>query len=132
MEISQNVEIVQARVRVASRLDEQLGQAGTPDMFVDHAIAEADESRSEPRQVDQFWRDHLAEGERLVNEAAFADILELTSWLPKELQASLVRLIKAGEVVNLDALGKRRPVKPLHFHGKGERLRLTRTIDALE
>lgn len=125
MEISQAVDIVQARVRLATRLEDQAEKAGTPDMFVEHAIAEVDDSRSSPSEVDDFWRDYLAKGEKKVDLAAFADILESTNWLPQELQSSLSRLIKAAEVSNLDAAGKRRPVKPLHYEGKGETLRMT-------
>ncbi len=125
MNISQAVDIIQARVRLASRLEEHANKHGTPDMFVDHAITEVDEARSAPEDVDRFWRDYLAGGERQINQAAFADILEATNWLPKELQDSLLRLSKSGEVVNLDAVGKRRTARLLHFDGAGERLKLT-------
>ena len=54
-----------------------------------------------------------------------ADILETTNWLPKELQDSLLRLVKSSDIVNLDATGKTRPKQPLHYDGAGERLRLT-------
>jgi len=125
MNISQAVIIIQARVRLASRLEKQSNRDGTTDMFVEHAIAEVDEARSAPKDVDRFWRDYLAGGEKRINQAAFADILESTNWLPKELQDSLLRLSNSGEVVNLDAVGKRRTARPLHFDGEGERLKLT-------
>jgi three-Cys-motif partner protein len=124
MNISQAVDIVQARVRLASQLAEQAVKSGTIDMFVEHAVAEADGSRSSPEEVDRFWIDYLREGERKVNQAVFADILETTNWLPRELQASLARLIERGAVVNLDAVGKKRRARPLHFEGSGESLRL--------
>lgn len=124
MNISQAVDIVQARVRLASQLAEQSSKAGTMDMFVDHAVAEVDGSRSTPEEVDRFWLDYLSEGERKVDQVAFADILESTNWLPRELQASLARLIQCGSVVNLDATDKRRTTRPLHFEGSGETLGL--------
>jgi hypothetical protein len=124
MNISQEVDIVQARVRLASQLAEQSSKAGTMDMFVDHAVAEVDGSRSRPEEVDRFWLDYLSKGERKVDQAAFADILESTNWLPRELQASLARLIERGAVVNLDAIGKRRTARPLHFEASGETLSL--------
>jgi three-Cys-motif partner protein len=124
MNISQAVDIVQARVRLASQLAEQDAKSGTMDMFVEHAVAEADGSRSLPEQVDSFWIDYLSKGERKVDQAAFADILEATNWLPRELQASLARLIERGAVVNLDAVGKKRSARPLHFEGSGETLRM--------
>jgi three-Cys-motif partner protein len=124
MNISQAVDIVQARVRLASQLAEQSSKAGTIDMFVEHAVAEVDGSRSMPEEVDRFWLDYLSKGERKVDQVAFADILESTNWLPRELQASLARLIERGTVVNLDAIGKRRTARPLHFEGSGETLSL--------
>ena len=45
------------------------------------------------------WRRYLAAGERRVGTAEFVDILEATNWLPGELQGSLVRLVKAGVVL---------------------------------
>lgn len=124
MNISQTVDVVQVRVRLASQLAEQAAKSGTMDMFVEHAVAEADGSRSSPEAVDSFWIDYLRKGERKVDQAAFADILETTNWLPRELQASLARLIVRGAVINLDAVGKKRTVRPLHFEGSGESLRL--------
>ncbi len=124
MNISQAVDIVQARVRLASLLAEQSAKSGTMDMFVEHAVAEADGSRSSPEEVDSFWLDYLSRGERKVDQAAFADILEATNWLPRELQASLARLIDRGAVVNLDAVGKKRTARPLHFEGAGETLHM--------
>lgn len=125
MKISQAVDIVQARVRLANQLKGQAAKSGTMDMFVEHAIAEVDGARSTPEDVDRFWRDYLAGGERRINQASFADILEVTNWLPKELQDSVQRLLKSGEIVNLDSVSKHRTARPLHYEGVGERLRLT-------
>jgi hypothetical protein len=81
--------------------------------------------RASADEVDWFWLDYIGDAIRLVDSKAFAAILEDTDWFPGELQASLVRLIEAGEVKNLDAAGHR-PKKPLHFDaGSGERLRRT-------
>ena len=125
MHASERVDIVQARVRAAKQFDEQAKKAGTPDMFADAAETMPGEGRSTPEEVDGFWRRHLGDGARRIDTAAFADILESTNWLPGELQASLIRLIQAGELKNLDDGGKKRPVKPLHFDKGGERLGLT-------
>jgi three-Cys-motif partner protein len=127
MNISQAVDIVQARTRLATQLADQSANAGTIDMFVDHAVAEVDSSRSTPDEVDSFWLDYLTGGTRKVNQAAFADILESTNWLPRELQASLSRLIKRGAVVNFDAIGKKRSARPLHFKDSGETIGLAPT-----
>lgn len=125
MNASEKVDIVQARVRAVRRLDEHARRSGVPDLFEDEAATVPSEGRSSPDEVDAFWRRYLVQGERRVDTAAFADILESTNWLPKELQSSLTRLIAAGVVVNLDAMGSRRPAKPLHFEKAGERLQLS-------
>lgn len=124
MEISEKVDIVQARVRAATKLEEKERSSGTGDMFAEDASNEPGEGRSSPHDVDVYWRDYLGGGERRIDTAAFADILEATDWFPGELQASLVRLIKAGVVVNLyDGTSKRRS-RPLHVDKLGERLKL--------
>ena len=86
--------------------------------------AEPTDGRCSPQDVEAFRRSYLAFGERRVSTADFADILESTNWLPGELQSSLVRLVKAGAVRNLDADVSRRRTKPLHFD-KAERFQLT-------
>lgn len=128
MHISEKVDIVQARVRALKHLDERAKKSGVMDLFEEEAAAIPGEERSSPEEVDAFWLELLAHGERRVDTAAFADILESTNWLPKDLQASLTRLIKSGDVVNLDAIGSRRPIKPLHFEKAGERLQLNVAI----
>ena len=124
MEISEKVDIVQTRVRAATKLEEKKRSSGTGDLFAEDAGSESGEGRSSPRDVDAFWRNYLSGGERRIDKAAFADILESTDWFPGELQASLVRLVMSGEVINLDADASRRRSKPLHFETKGERLKL--------
>ena len=125
MNASEKADIVQARVRAAKQFDDQAKRSGTADMFADAAETVSGEGRSTPEEVDGYWRKYLVDGARRIDTAAFADILESTNWLPGELQASLVRLIKSGELENLDDGGKKRPAKPLHFEKSGERLSLT-------
>jgi three-Cys-motif partner protein len=125
MNASEKADIVQARVRAAKQLDAQAKKSGTDDMFADAAETVPGEGRSTPEEVDDYWRMYLVDGARRIDTAAFADILEETNWLPGELQGSLVRLIKAGQLENMDDGGKRRPARPLHFEKSGERLRLT-------
>lgn len=131
MAISEAVDVIQARVHVAAEVERRSAAKQSQDMFADHAVAEADDPRSTPAEVDAFWRRYLSNGTRRVNLPAFADILEETNWLPIELQASLLRLIQRREVTNIDAIGKRRPSKPLHFEGSGERLHLQGTAGGL-
>lgn len=76
--------------------------------------------------IDDFWLKYIGT-ERVVDEAAFAQILEDNNWFPGELQASLKRLISQNKIQNLNA-AKPRPQKPLHYYERGgERLRLITT-----
>lgn len=125
MNTSEKVDIVQARVRAVKRFDEQAKKSRMEDMFADQAEEVSGEGRSTPDEVDDYWRKYLIDGAKLIDTAAFADILESTNWFPGELQASLVRLIEASQLENLDGGSKKRPAKPLHFDKSGERLRLT-------
>lgn len=125
MQISQDVELIQKRVRVAKKVEIRQQQSGMNDMFAEtyDDLVDDDEQASQA-VVDQFWLGYLSANPRVVDEDAFADILEQQGWTPNDLQASLVRLIKAGKVSNLSATGHR-PKHPLHFEEK-EQLVLTR------
>jgi three-Cys-motif partner protein len=124
MDISERVDLVQRQVRAAKQIDVRQQKTGVTDMFGADPQPESADSRCSPDDVDAFWRSYLSTGERRIGTADFADILETTNWLPGELQSSLVRLVKAGAVRNLDADASRRRSKPLHFD-KAERLQLT-------
>ena len=124
MDISEKVDIVQTRVRQAKQLDVREQKTRVADMFATEPAQDVGDGRSDPEEVDAFWRQYLAGGERRIATSDFADILESTNWLPGELQASLVRLVKSGVVKNLDADASRRRSKPLHYDGAGERLQL--------
>ena len=123
MDISERVDLVQRQVRAAKQIDVRQQRTGVTDMFGTDPQPEQMDGRCSPDDVDAFWRRYLAAGERRVGTADFADILEATNWLPGELQGSLVRLVKAGAVRNLDADASKRRSKPLHFD-KAERLQL--------
>jgi hypothetical protein len=118
------VELVQRRVRAAKQIEARQQKTGVVDLFDTEPQLDPSDGRCSPDEVDDFWRRYLAAGERRVGTAEFADILEATNWLPGELQGSLVRLVKAGVVLNLDADTSRRRSKPLHVD-KAERLKLS-------
>lgn len=130
MDISEKVDLVQARVRASKQLDARERKSGIADMFAADPIEDVSDGRSSPDEVDTYWRQYLAIGERRIGTREFADILEGTNWLPGELQASLVRLVEAGVVRNLDADASRRRARPLHFEKSGERLQLVRTLSS--
>jgi three-Cys-motif partner protein len=115
MDISEKVDLVQAQVRTVTQFDARAKSSGVVDMFTEQSVEEASDARSSPDEVDQYWLHYLANGARQIGVPEFADILESTNWLPGELQASLMRLVKAGKVQNLDANASRRRTRPLHF-----------------
>jgi three-Cys-motif partner protein len=123
MHISEQVDIVQRRVRSAKQSDIHQERSGMEDMFRDNVPSRFDDGHCNPEEVDQFWLKRLSTGEQEIGSAEFADILENTNWLPGELQSSLVRLMKTGKVENVTADASRRRKRPLHFE-KRERLRL--------
>jgi hypothetical protein len=124
MGISERVDLVQARVRAVKKLDAREKKSGVADMFAVSTVEEASDGRSSPDEVDVFWRRYLASGDRRITTTEFADILEATNWLPRDLRALLLRLVKAGVVRNLDADASKRRSRPLHFENAGERLQL--------
>ncbi|MBW8833330.1 MAG: hypothetical protein JF606_28935 [Burkholderiales bacterium] len=123
MDISQRIDLIQRQVRAAKQIDAREQRTGVTDMFGADTQPEPTDGRCSPDEVDAFWRRYLSTGERRIATSDFADILETTNWLPGELQSSLVRLVKAGAVRNLDADASKRRSKPLHFD-KAERLQL--------
>ena len=120
MTISENVDLVQKQVRAEVKDVERERRTGMADLFPTPIDPTAGHASAD--DVDRFWLDYIGATVRRLDRNAFADILEDKDWFPGALQASLVRLIAAGEVKNLDAAG-RRPKKPLHFDAdNGERL----------
>ena len=122
MEISEPIDLVQKQVRASTKDETREKKSGVRDMFGAESLVDAEEGHAERDVVDQFWREYLANGPRAVGVGEFADILEQTNWFPGDLQSSLVRLIDAGVLRNLDA-PKKRPKKPLHWE-KNDRLQL--------
>jgi three-Cys-motif partner protein len=128
MDMSEKADLVQRRVRAAKQIDVRQQKTGVMDMFGIEPQSEPVDGRCSPDVVDSFWKRNLAAGERRIGIAEFADILEATNWLPGDLQSSLVRLVKAGTVRNLDADAPKRRTKPLHFE-KAERLQLAQVLE---
>lgn len=95
------------------------------DLFDSEGFLDSDAGHAGTVDVDHFWRIYLKEGPRTIDTRAFADILEETDWFESDLQASLLRLIEAGQVMNLSVDAKRRKKRPLHYEWQGEELRWT-------
>lgn len=128
MDISEDVDLIQKQVRAVKKDSKKQSETGTVDMFGPDSLVDPMAGHVSPEDVDAFWLNYLRRGPRMVDRAEFADILEEKDWFPGDLQTSLVRLIKAGKVINLTAgaAASRRPKLPLHFGIKGgEQLGLT-------
>jgi three-Cys-motif partner protein len=123
METSEHVDLIQKRVRAQKQVSARERRSGMADLFGPESHVDESAGHASALDVDRFWIEHLDRGARLVATAEFADMLETTGWFPSDLQASLNRLTAAKQVVNLDS-SSRRPKRPLHFEGKGERLAL--------
>ena len=120
MTISEGVDLVQKQVRQDVKSAERERHTGMADLFPTPIDPTAGHASAD--DVDGFWLDYIGATTRRVDQKAFADILEDKDWFQADLQASLVRLIAAGKVKNLDAAG-RRYKRPLHFEVEnGERL----------
>lgn len=126
MEISEGIDLIQKRIRASTKDAARSAKTGIDDLFGAETFINDRDGHADEAVVMRYWRDVLAGGAvKTVGEEAFADMLEDTNWFPGDFQRALFRLVDAGEIENLDAKG-RRPKKPLHWEGVGERLRLTR------
>ena len=123
--ISEPVEKVQHMVRAEKKASRKQQQTGMGDLFGSEGFFDSDAGHAGTADVDHFWRTCLKDGPRTIDMHAFADILEETGWFESDLQASLVRLIEAGKVMNLSVDAKRRKKRPLHYKGQGEKLQWT-------
>lgn len=124
MEISENLDQVQKRVRASTKQHARIAKSGMGELFEAEAFVDAEEGHASLSEVEAYWLKFLASGERRIGEDAFANLLEDTDWFPGDFQRALGSLISAGKVRNLDA-ARKRPKKPLHWKNEGERLQLT-------
>jgi three-Cys-motif partner protein len=123
MEISEKADKLQSKVRAVLRDQKQVASKGTDLLWAPGTMVDFDAGHASSAEVDTFWQKFLSGGDRHIDTTVFADILEETGWFIGDLQSSLVRLIKAGKVVNRTADANRRYKRPLHFDvGGGETL----------
>jgi three-Cys-motif partner protein len=119
MEISEAADRVQSRVRAVKRDQRKAADKGMNELWPAGSMVDFEATHAEPSDVDAFWQRYLGRGERQIDTSAFASILEQTDWFEGDLQSSLVRLIKAGRVVNRTADASRRYKRPLHHEARG-------------
>jgi three-Cys-motif partner protein len=128
LEISDDVDLIQKQVRAEKKDSKRQKESGIEDMFGASSLIDHDAGHGMPEDVDQFWCTYLHGGPRKIDRSVFADILEEKDWFPSDLQASLVRLIKAGKIRNHSANASRRHKRPLHFEiSGGEQLEMVKS-----
>ena len=123
MEASDALDLVQKRVRAATKQRRRQEKTGMAELFNDAEFVSDEEGHASETEVQTYWIERLASGPRRIDYTEFAGMLEETDWFPSDLQRALGDLIKDGRVRNLDAAGKRR-TRFVHFD-KGERLELS-------
>jgi len=127
MGISETVDLVQRRVRAATKQASRVEKSGQAELFSAGAFPEAEELPVEIGDVEELWLRRLSDQPSRFREADFAAMLEEMDWFPSDLQRALGNLIAAGKVRNLDAPKKRR-TKFLHYEKDGERLQLVNDL----
>ena len=123
MEISDQLDLIQKRVRASTMQRVRAEKTGMDDIFAAESYVNAQHGHVDPQDVEAYWLAYLSAGEVRVGEQQFANLLEMTDWFPGDFQRALKNLIDAGKVRNLDA-PRKRPKKPLHWKKDGERLQL--------
>lgn len=122
MQISENLQQIQKLVRASTKQVARVTRSGQNELFDESDLVDLESGNVGNEEVEAYWLNYLANGDKRIGEEQFAGILEETGWFPGDFQRALVRLIGAGAVRNLDAKGKR-PKQPLHWKD-GERISL--------
>lgn len=119
MNISEKADRLQSKVRAVLRDQRKAASHHTDELWAPGTMVGFDSGHASAAEVDLYWQRFLSGGDRVVDMATFADILEETDCFEGGLQASLVRLVKAGKVVNRTADARRRRSRPLHYEERG-------------
>lgn len=123
MEALETFDLIQKRVRAATRQQRREQKSGISDLFDDADNVAELEGHATLEQVEQFWLERLSSEPKRISFKEFADMLEATDWFPGDLQRALGSLIAKGVVRNVDAIKARRK-RFVHLDDEGERLQL--------
>jgi three-Cys-motif partner protein len=118
MEASEKLDLIQREVRNKTKQDMREAKSGQLELTV---MLGTTNKTPDIQPIKDFWLEKLSTEEKRYGIIEFADILEETSWFPRDIQAALKELIKEGRVENLDAK-RPRPKNVVNFD-KNERLR---------
>lgn len=124
MEASEKLDLVQRRARAQAKQEKRESRSGQLEVFQASRYVNKGK-RAYPAEVKLYWLNILSSAPRQFGVEELADMLEGTGWFEGDLQAAFGELEREGKVQNLDAVGRRRRAKFVHFtaHGNmGERL----------
>jgi len=125
MNESENLEIVQRRVRALAKKDKRFSRTRQHELFSADKM-DSPFPQKDSNEVMDYWLKHLMTTPRFFGIEELAMMLEETGWFESDLQAAFGALQLEGKVKNLDVPPKgRRTKRFIHFESnsnRGERL----------
>lgn len=113
MEESENIDIVQKKVRAHAQQGRRIDKSGQQELFAPNISGDESEG-VDPADVKKYWLNILSFEPKMFGNEQLADMLEETGWFISDFQKAFNELVSEGKVVNVDATRKR-PVKAVHF-----------------
>jgi three-Cys-motif partner protein len=129
MDASENVELVQRRIRSHAKQVNRESRTGQLEIFQSHNLIQPKES-IELEKVKDYWLSRISLQPQEFGIKQLADTLEEKGWFESDLQTALGELIAEGKVANLNDETKKRRKKYIHFdanHNQGEFLIRTKS-----
>ena len=120
MEASQDLDLVQRRVRAQAKQETRINKSGQGELFAAHEQVTEKDGHVELSTVKEYWSNHLTIQPAKFGIDMLADMLEETGWFASDFQDAFRELEKDDKVKNLDAK-RARPVNAVNFE-KDERL----------
>jgi hypothetical protein len=119
MEISENLDIVQKKVRAQAKQDLRIERSGQYEIF-EPDVSLLEDENVDILEVKNYWLSKLSIEPKRFGLEELADMLEETRWFIGDFQRAFIELLNDSKVKNLDAIRKR-PKNAVHFE-KGEYL----------
>lgn len=120
MEASQDLDLVQRRVRAQAKQETRIKRSGQEELFAAHEQVTEKDGHVDLSVVKEYWLNHLTSEAVKFGIDMLADMLEETGWFASDFQEAFRELEKDDKVKNLDAK-RARPVNAVNFE-KDERL----------
>ena len=113
MEISQDLEIIQKKVRAYTKQEKRIQKSKQQELFSSE-VGIQDDKKVELTEVKKYWLNQLSLTPKRFGVEELADMLEETDWFIRDFQKAFNELVAEGKVQNLGAR-KKRPVHAVHF-----------------